>query len=310
MRALLTVASLLLLALAGCSDSPGAGDDEVFDGLDLQVSSTTGLVRGVVVDDAIRPLANATVTLRQADGADLTASTPATGAFAFDQLAPGTYFLFVEALGYLGSQTSADVVAGVADPPIIKVVLARDLSFVAPFYEQFVFEGYIECSMGAGSPVVYAYYSACSNSDPVTGQPVFPNDQFATEQEVTGYPKWVQSEMVWESTQSVSQSLAHNFFYVDPDETDGIHDLTVEGMSPLINTMDEETAKEYLEGLDYEEGDPLEVRFRIFTRATDGTGPALTVQQRFTVYTTVFHGYTPPEGWTFFSAGEVPQPPK
>ncbi|HJQ92777.1 MAG TPA: hypothetical protein VJ874_00660, partial [Candidatus Thermoplasmatota archaeon] len=146
--------------------------------------------------------------------------------------------------------------------------------------------------------------SACSSSEEA-----FPNDKFAERYTIIGYPDWVQSEMIWESTQAVSTSLAHNFHYPDPDELDGQKDLTVEGPSPLTNTMDNGTAKEYLEGLEFEEGDNLTLRMRIFTRATDGTGPALTFQQRFTVYTTVFFGYRPPEGWTLRESGEVPPPP-
>jgi hypothetical protein len=304
-RAVVPVGLLVALALAGCSDGGGGKDDPTFDELDLQVTDTTGLVRGVVVDDAIRPLANATVTLRQPEGRpDLTTRTPDTGIFAFDELPAGTYFLFVARLGYITAQTSADVVAGVREPEIIKVVLAPDRSFVAPFYEQFVFDGFIECSTGAAAGGGYAYLSACSSSEEL-----FPNDHFNDAQIVSGYPDWVQAEMVWESTQALSQSLAHNFHYPDGDETDGQKDLSVEGTSPLINTMDNATAKEYLEGLDFEEGSNLTLRQRIFTRATDGTGPALTLQQRFTVYVTIFYGYVPPTDWKFIESGEVPPPP-
>lgn len=294
-----------LLLLAGCagSDDPGPAPED-FEELELEATETKGLIRGVVVDDAIRPIAGAQVDLRGA-AAELSTTSSAEGLFGFDQLEPGTYFLQVSRLGYRTTQSSAEVVAGVDEPPIARILLATDLSFVAPYFEQYIFEGFMECSTGAAAGGGYAYLNACSGSDEL-----FPNDKTTERYVLSGYPSWVQSEMIWESTQAVSKSLAHNFHYPDPDETDGQKDLSAEGESPLLNTMDNETAKEYLEGLDFQEGDNLTLRMRIFTRATDGTGPALTFQQRFTVYTTVFYGYLPPEGWTLRESGEVPAPPQ
>jgi hypothetical protein len=298
---------LLLVALAGCASSGDPPADEVtpadFEELELEATDTKGIVRGVVVDDAIRPIGGASIELRGGATTRSTESSP-DGLFGFDELDPGTYFLQVSRAGFRTTQVSAEVVAGVEDPPILRVLLATDLSFVAPFYEQYIFEGFIECSTGAAAGGGYAYLSACSSSEEL-----FPNDKFATSYDLRQYPDWVQSEMVWESTQALSRSLAHNFHYPDPDETDGQKDLSVEGESPLTNTMDNGTAKEYIEGLDFEPGDNLTLRMRIFTRATDGTGPALTLQQRFTVYTTIFYGYLPPEGWTLRETGEVPPPP-
>ena len=295
---------LLLLSLAGCagSDDPAVTPAD-FEELELQATDTKGIIRGVVVDDAIRPIAGAKVQLRGGAGEQATTSS-AEGLFGFDQLDPGTYFLEVGRLGFKTTQVSAEVVAGVDEPPITRVLLAADLSFVSPYFQQFIFEGFMECSTGAGAAGGYVYYNACSGSDEL-----FPNDKTTDRYILGGYPAWVQSEMIWESTQAVSRSLAHNFHYPDPDETDGQKDLSVEGESPLLNTMDNETAKEYIEGLEFEEGDNLTLRMRIFTRATDGTGLALTFQQRFTVYTTVFYGYLPPEGWTLRESGEVPPPP-
>src|SRR5688572_2997273 len=90
--------SLCGLLLAGCSSSPegdGAGPD--FSDLGLDASDTTGLIRGIVVDDAIRPVAGANVTLTPGGQ---TARTTANGTFGFDGLAAGSYFLAVELYGY------------------------------------------------------------------------------------------------------------------------------------------------------------------------------------------------------------------
>jgi hypothetical protein len=304
------LAALLLTALlAGCSgggggDDPDQVDDSDFEDLDLSATSSTGVIRGVVVDDAIRPIAGARLSL-PVGGAPRTATSSDEGLFGFDGLEPGTYFVSASKPGYLPAQTSVEVVAGVRDPPIVRILLGTDTSFRSPYYEQYTFEGFIECSTGVSHPSVgYAYYSACSGNDQL-----FPNDKFATSYVLTGHPEMVQSEMVWDSTQAVSESLSHNFYYEDDGEQDGYKDLTVEGPSPLVNTMDAEVSKEYVEGLDYEEGDELLLQMRMFTTATDGTGAALTIQQRFTVYTTIFYGYTPPGGWRLMDTGEVPPPP-
>lgn len=296
--------AVLAVVLAGCS-SGGEPEEEAadFEELELAATDTKGIIRGLVVDDAIRPVAGAKVVLQATPPQEATSS--AEGLFGFEDLEPGTYFLQVSRLGYVGAQVSAEVVAGLQEPPIVRVLLAPDASFVVPYYEQFIFEGFMECSAGAAAAGGYAYHNTCSVSDEA-----FPNDKTTERHVLSGYPSWVQSEMIWQSTQSVSRSLSLNFHYSDPDETDGQKDQSVEGESPLTNTMDNETAKEFIEGLEYEPGDNLTLRIRIFTRATDGTGPALTVQQRFTVYTTVFYGYLPPAGWTLRESGEVPPPPQ
>ena len=299
-------AALLLTALAGCSGSKGGEgdpiDDADFKELDLQASATKGIIRGVVVDEAIRPLSAAKVTL-QSELGPREAVTSEDGLFGFDDLDPGTYFMVATKAGFKASQTSTDVVAGIEEPPVVRVLLSPDASFVAPYFEQFVFEGFMECSTGAGAAGGYLYGNVCSFSPEA-----FPNDKVNTRYALSGAPTFVQSETVWQSTQTVSNWLSHSFHYDDASHDDGINDLQVAGPSPLVNTMDAETALEYLTG----EGaqSDYDLRIRVFTVATDGTGPALTVQQRFTVYTTVFYGYEPPSGWTLWETGETPAPPQ
>jgi hypothetical protein len=299
-----TLTALLMTVLAGCSSDGGeAADDADFKDLDLKATSTKGLIRGVVVDDAVRPLAGAKVSLQTA-GEPLETTTSDEGLFGFGDLDPGTYFIFASKAGFKAVQSSTDVVAGVDEPPILRILLAADESFVAPFAEQYVFDGFIECSTGAGAEGVgYAYGSICSSSPEL-----FPNDRFAVNYALSAAPTFVQSEMIWQSTQAANEWLSHSFHYDDSSHTDGINDRSVEGPNPLVNTMDAETALEYTTGEGAESD--YDLRIRVFTVATDGTGPALTFQQRFTVYTTIFYGYEPPAGWTLNASGEVPEPPQ
>ena len=47
---------------------------------------------------------------------------------------------------YQAMQGNVDVLAGVSDPPIVKLQLSLDASYVPPYFEQYTFDGYIECS--------------------------------------------------------------------------------------------------------------------------------------------------------------------
>src|SRR5687768_3515881 len=114
MRALTAVLFSCLLAgavLAGCSggsDPPAAEpEDAAFEQLALQATATTGVLRGVVVDEAIRPVSGATVTLSGTGTG--TTTTNAEGLFGFASLAPGPYFVQVEKPGFTSAQSSTEV---------------------------------------------------------------------------------------------------------------------------------------------------------------------------------------------------------
>src|SRR5688572_18477641 len=92
-----TLAALLACALlAGCSGGGGAKGEDGLDSLDdfddLEATDTTGVLRGVVVDASVRPLAGVDVTAT-GPGGQLTGTTSEAGAFGFDRLEPGTYFV-------------------------------------------------------------------------------------------------------------------------------------------------------------------------------------------------------------------------
>ncbi|MFA5943482.1 MAG: carboxypeptidase-like regulatory domain-containing protein [Candidatus Thermoplasmatota archaeon] len=152
MRALLAIPLVLLVALAGCSGgaqtetTPDAADD--FADLGVQASATTGVLLGVVVDEAIRPVKGASVTLTPAGGSD-SAVTDEQGRFAFGDLEPGTYILKVTASQYTGAQSSAEVQAGLEDPPVVRIQLQR-LFTQDPYAELIKFDGYIACAYAAG----------------------------------------------------------------------------------------------------------------------------------------------------------------
>ena len=145
-RILLPLLVLVLLGgtlLSGCADGgqPSKGGDSTpLQPADLEIdaSSPFGGISGVVVDEAIRPIARATVLVVSLNKTQV---TDGNGQFAFPNLEPGAYFLNVNATGFFAVQTSIDVTAGAASP--VRIQLATDSSPV-PYPTTFAKTGYIE----------------------------------------------------------------------------------------------------------------------------------------------------------------------
>src|SRR5437764_14249807 len=82
-------------------------------------------LRGSVVDEAGAVILGATVTLKDASGAQKTATSNADGAYAFNGLAPGKYMIHVTAAGFATSEDApVDVAAGRRDPGNITLKIA------------------------------------------------------------------------------------------------------------------------------------------------------------------------------------------
>jgi hypothetical protein len=298
LRPLLVGALLLTTLFAGCSDPSGDGNAEeepaAFDG--VQVSDTTGAIRGVVVSEAIIPIAGVLVKL--VDGRN--ATTDAEGAFVFNGLEPGDYFVTASKFGYLTQQQSATVVAGEASPPITKILLPVDPGAATPTYQEFVFDGYIQCS-GTFVVVGFAACNMLADSGAI-------DDRFDTHHPLTGKPTWIQSEMVWDSTQAAGNEMSVMYSW-GCDTNGGFPcDHGTSGESPLLLTADAD-AIEDINGGNYTGGD---LWVRVFNTGLSETGGSLgvTYAQQYTVYTHVFYGYAPPEGWRISEDPVVPQPPK
>ena len=136
------LAAFVAVAMAGCADSPEpepAGDDP-FAGLqdEVEVTATLGAIVGVVVDQAIRPLANATIALTGQAG---NTTTDDQGRFTFGDLEPGTYFLQASARRHEAAQVSVDVVAGEA--AIVRILLIA-MTSVEPYHTTLNFHGHAD----------------------------------------------------------------------------------------------------------------------------------------------------------------------
>lgn len=129
---------LLLPLLAGCaspqSDTAGAA---------FAATATTGVIHGVVVDERIVPIVDATIHLT-GNQANQSAASDAEGRFAFGGLAPGTYFLAATSLVHDAAQTSVTVVAGDPEPPVTSLQLSRRFQ-QDPYVEAWKYDGFIQC---------------------------------------------------------------------------------------------------------------------------------------------------------------------
>ena len=298
---------LALVLLAGCSESPppaGAEPTVDFEELELEATATTGVIRGIVVDEAIRPLANASVTLTPGDK---TTVTTAGGTFGFDALEPGTYFLRVEHRLYESTQTSTEVVAGVEEPPITKVLLRANPNAQVPYVEALSFNGFLSLGVAViatsiGTTITSATAEALGDSSIWTVN-------------FTAEPLWLQGELVWQHNQPAGGMLIWEITRAGSNTPAGYRE-TAE--SPALAYWDNETIQENNE-TNVDDGDDYSllddgVAYRFFggphplcTGVFFGCG--LTIQQRADAYIHQFYNFVPPEGWRFTVDGEpvVPQ---
>jgi hypothetical protein len=317
---LLRAAGVLLLAsvaFAGCASRAGPVANPIQD-VHVAATATTGVIRGIVVDTAIHPLAGARLTLKVGERMMETNSS-ALGGFGFAGLPAGTYFVEAHKRGYVSSRTGVDVQAGVSDPPVTKIALESNPSD-KPYVEAFLFKGFLEC--GVTSPAVGV--AVCFALNGVNKSLSADNTQV----HYTFAPNvsWVQSEMIWTPTNPAGADLNLWHSYTCPGQT-LYCDHGPRGPSPLLVT-DNATWIHTL-GLDQPGG---QLYMRVFSAELDGTHPpppadhvcapdpalggqvcvggtGLALEQDFNIYTHAFHGFVPPDGYRFSKDGDPAVPP-
>lgn len=304
------LALLLALGLAGCGapaePNQAANVPEGLDKLALQATATTGVIRGVVVDEAIRPVANASVTAR-GPGAERTSSTSADGLFGFDGLEPGSWFVSVSKVAYEDAQVSTEVVAGVADPAVVKVLLVFVPS-EAPFLTELHVEAFVQCIIpGANVCAIVNLYPCivAGYCDPVVDDTSF----VVLHDEVVGLqrvPDWLQTEILWESTQAATPGFGIQYSDYDAESPGrGASSQTVRGRSPLVYSMGEELLSEWEVGLTKGIGHEI---FGHMDETSAIGSLGFVLNQRVDFYFHVFYGYLPAEGWQFSVDGASPPP--
>lgn len=293
--------------LAGCTGGGAKGAAE-----EATAAESFGIA-GVVVDSAVRPLAEATVHLVPGD---LNATTGEDGAFAFPGLAEGEYRLTVRRAGYLESVTSvrsAPASAG-ATLRVVLEFLPTDTKFASVYK----FEGFYECGAwptnGCANVNIVTGIMLCQLPDPVPCGNVT-SDKSIFLQWVEAGMQFLQTELAWTPTLEVGKELAFGVGGANQQELQqGIapgYNYT-EGVSPLMVQMDWDLLNESRIGTE---------RALLVQVGSGGSqtipdcivaspcGPTVQFQQPFTVFTTTFYGYLPPAGWLFAEEGAAPPPP-
>lgn len=319
------VVALLLIAtvLAGCADPDEAPVDDVekrFDDVDgPKATAETGVIRGIVLDEAISPVADVDVAII---GTQHSTTTDDEGIFLFGDLEPGTYFLSAARAGFNTTQTSVTVVAGVDRPAIVKVQLPRDPTS-GPYVTLLQFDGIIQCSVRT----VVVGYPLCSA--------LGVDEDFQRYYTADKVPTWIQSEMTWEGTQALGDEMSLSITCLnDPSCPDGQVVLARhEAESPLKITVNQTTADQYNLG----KGNDIWLRVFVhwlpesdvpedtvydtagidciewngvlgLTGCIRFGGVGIAVDQQFTVFTNIFYGFEPGEDYDFLEDGAATVP--
>ncbi len=271
------LALLSILLIAGCA-SPGQDDEPA-------TAATSGIVlEGVVVDNAITPLANVTVSVL---GANLTATTDADGRFHFEFAEPASLRLAIHKAGYLDQVVDVTTAAGMS---LIQVKLeAVPIPVPMAFVKEWT--GIIQCSLRTPQDA----YAVCKLADDLTG--LVGDDADERYADVDTPPTFAQVEMEWASTQPLGNSLR---LMLTDDHRQGLDNYAVAtGTSPLMVNADNATLR-------FKHLDTQGLYIRVFTGDFETTGASMTVQQTFTVYTVLFHHYAPDGAWRFTDGAGIP----
>ncbi|MGB1585655.1 MAG: carboxypeptidase-like regulatory domain-containing protein [Thermoplasmatota archaeon] len=300
---------LLLLAatLAGCADDAAPADEDP-----LPVTATTGCLLGVVVDETITPVADATVRVAS-EG--LEQATDGDGAFQFCDLSPGTYFVAVDKPLYSSMQSSWDVKAGVADPAPLKMQIQRIPGLVA-YVDTHQFEGFYECAF-ATVFITDSCDMAARTAHDAGAEPVPRNLQNNVN---TAYVAWSESistvvqETFWDDRASNTFRSSLQDTPIDNDCDCSTKHMERAGTGGYIldrmdkdNLIDKNTrgTQSWPVMDDLVDG---QVAVRGFIPFQDPTSVDYAIDLRFDILTTFFHNHTPPAEWTFESRADYPPP--
>ncbi|MGB0651919.1 MAG: carboxypeptidase-like regulatory domain-containing protein [Thermoplasmatota archaeon] len=311
---LLSILSLLAVALAGCSsdggDEQAAPDDVDFGDLDVEATSTTGAIRGVVVDGSIRPIAEANVVLRTPGGTEETTSD-SEGRFAFSEVDPGTHFLEVTKLNHEPAQVSVTVVAGDDNPPVTKVLLTR-LFAQEPYTDALKAIGFLTCGYSAGisAPCVVDYTAILvpGGAAPQINENSGNIRDFGTSVEA-GWQAIV-VELVWEpSLEGFAEKMGITVSHVN--RTSGHWYGASDSASPSYMRFDVGQVHGSMQNDGSGEdmippGGKPDIHTIINARSHDDGTPGRVVNQEFEFFQHNFYYGVPPEGWSFANGDEPP----
>ncbi|HJQ92660.1 MAG TPA: carboxypeptidase-like regulatory domain-containing protein, partial [Candidatus Thermoplasmatota archaeon] len=322
---------VVVLLLAGCA---GTADAPTVEGGETG-GSGKGVLAGIVVDDAIRPVAGALVNAT-GQGRSFDATTGDDGSFRFVDLEAGAYLVRVSKVYYSPHEQAVVVATGVADPEVVRFQLVFEASSV-PFAAVYKYEGFHECGLN--------FLRVCSNVNILTGivlcsydppgAPCFnvTADRSLFSQVIDGTPTFLQGELVWEATTETGRAL--NFYMGGGNQSElqsgfaSAYNFTG-GESPLMLRLTNHEGDSAWcrrpsadppcpdDALNWTRiGSERALLGQVDAGPTQEVGGCgvispcavgFSVQQTFTMYTTVFYGYEPPPEWRFAVDGDPPAP--
>ncbi len=288
------VVPLLLLAGCAATESEASDASTSLEGVEVKATASTGVIRGVVVDPGVVPIANAIVSL---SGQTETVTTLENGAFGFSGLEPGTYFVNVERNGFAPGQTSTEVVAGVDEPPILRVLLEPNPA-TAAFVEAFSYIGYLECGVA-----VFATSVGCTIlgplADATSSEGIWPIT-------FTVLPQWSQGELIWEQTQPAGGELIWEAVHTGTNDFYGYREtISSPALAYLNATVLAANEEDIL-------ADGVSYRFfggpHPLCKVPGTFGCGLTLSQKTQAIVHNFYNFEPSPGWRFTVDGDHPLP--
>ncbi len=292
---ILVALALLATTLAGCTGNDGSTSTD--EGPDLDVTELTGGIRGVVVDGAVRPVTGATVSL--ISGGSVT--TDEKGLFSFVGLEPGDYFVRAEKIAHEPTQSAATVVAGLKNPPMVKMVLLR-IPGAEPYQSQYKFDGFYECAFSAEfitDSCDFGVRTIADELNATVGNPGVPrnlqdnrNTQYF---HVDGNVQTVIEEAFWEGSAGVDQMmiLLGSTPIDNACDCSDIDYIDITQPSPALGRLD---------------GESVPVGLDVAARGFVPWETSTALNHEFTIITTLFHNYQPVEGWNFAEQDLYPIP--
>lgn len=304
MRGIWVAGMLVAVVLAGCAEDAPAEQADVEDGFEefeLGVSDTTGIIRGIVVDGAIVPVADVAVRIV---GLDMETTTDEQGRFAFGDVPAGTHFLNITSLLHVPVQQSVTVVAGDAQPALVKVQVQRRFT-QDPYLETQQINGYINCGYSAGlsSPCILDYTQLVY---PGGAAPFLYGISGDIRRFVIALDDGWQSrinEMAWEPSTGTSESLSMTISFYN--RTSSHSYAGASGTSPVRHQMDMDPEREHPDWV----GPEGQHDYLVFVNpSTSGSGypVALVIEQRFELFVNTFYYGMPPEDWSLIAGDGNP----
>lgn len=298
-----------MVSISGCSKDSEKGSrlDVEYGGVS-KLDPGRGVLAGVVVDAAIRPLQGINVSYQGPSGI-ASLLTDNDGLFRVGNLLPGTYRLEVDGDGYQPAQVVVDVVQDERDPPLVRIQLEFE-PLERPYVVAYSFDGFIACQAYVASSTP----APCAAANVLTGSNVTAERFVHTFALDSTKFAWAQAEVHWDSTQPLGDALGLSLKPCRIDSQGMACPLTgayIAGLSPLVDAMDDRG--NYLSGSYQDEGpNPIEgLRVEMRPASLDQTQPVgigTTINQAFQGFLHVFYNWKPTEGWTFGMDG-TPTPP-